>query len=205
MYWKLTYPRLFQILQFIFRANTEVTGVDASARYLLPATATGTWSFNLNYTNMLTYKSRAFPTDPLEDSRKNQNPRTRVTLSANWLYDRWNATLLMYQKSGGRNNRWGGCMPFADGRVPSGATGCVDNDAASPTFGQTTERVFGRRQARQYFNGSVGYAVTEQLRVNLYVSNILNKIYGDQWCGDFAYCVDDPVGREVAGEVVYTF
>jgi len=189
----------------INRANTEVTGVDASARYLLPATMTGTWSFNVNYTNMLTYKSRTLPTDPLNDTRKDQSPRTRVTLSANWLYGRWNATLMMYQKSGGRNNRWGGCMPFADGEVPSGNNNCVDDNPLRPTFGKATERVFARRPTRRYFNGSAGYAITDALKFNIYVSNLFNKIYGDQWCGDFAYCVDDPVGREVAGEIVYTF
>jgi len=189
----------------INRSETEVTGVDLGIRYLLPASMTGSWSFNLNYTNMLTYKSRAFPTDPLNDTRKDQSPRTRLTLSAHWQYQRWNAALLMYQKSGGRNNRWGGCLPFADGYVPSGGNQCVDDDAASPTFGKATERVFARRPTRRYFNGSAGYAITDALKFNVYVSNLFNKIYGDQWCGDFAYCVDDPVGREVAGEIVYTF
>ncbi|HEV8695392.1 MAG TPA: TonB-dependent receptor, partial [Lysobacter sp.] len=192
----------------INRAETEVTGVDVTARYQLDETRIGNFNFGLNYTNMLTYKSRGFPTDKLEDTRKTQNPRTKITTSVNWNYDKWNATLLMYQKSGGRDNRWGGCLPLADGNTDlqrMNDTTCQDVDPASPTFGQTTERVYNRRAPRRYFNGSVGYQVTDALKLNLYVRNILDKIYGDKWCGDFAYCVDDPVGREVSAEVIYKF
>ena len=62
-----------------------------------------------------------------------------------------------------------------------------------------------RGELRRYFNGSVGYQITDAWKVNLYVSNIFNKIYRDRWHGDFAYSVDDPVGREVAAEVIYRF
>ncbi|WP_242108118.1 TonB-dependent receptor plug domain-containing protein [Luteimonas aquatica] len=192
----------------INRAETVVDGVDLSARYQLPDTRTGNWNFNLNYTNMLTYKSRGFPTDKLEDTRKTQNPRTKVTLSANWTYDKWNATLMMYQKSGGRDNRWGGCLPLSDGyadheRIDDKT--CKDTDPTSPTFGETSKRVYNRRSPRRYFNGSVGYQITDAFKMNLYVSNIFDKIYGDKWCGDFAYCIDDPIGREVSVEAIYKF
>lgn len=192
----------------INRAETQVAGVDVKAAYRLPDTRLGDWGFNLGYTNMMEYKSRGFVTDELVDSRKVQNPRTRITLSANWAWEKWNATLLMYQKSGGRDNRWGGCEPFDDGHVPNLRVNdeiCEDTDPNSPTFGQTTKRHYERREPRRYFNGSVGYQATDALKFNLYVSNIFDKIYGDKWCGDFAYCVDDPVGREVSAEVVYRF
>lgn len=192
----------------INRAETEVAGVDVKASYRLPDTRVGDWGFNLGYTNMLEFRERGFSTDPFEDTRKNQNPRTRITLAANWSWEKWNATLMMYQKSGGRNNRWGGCMPFADGHVPNLRVDdetCRDNDPNSITYGQTTDRIYERREPRRYFNGSVGYEATEDLKFNLYVSNIFDKIYGDKWCGDFTFCVDDPVGREVAAEVVYRF
>ena len=192
----------------INRAETEVTGVDVKARYALPDTRLGNWSFTMGYTNMLTYKSRGFPTDPLEDTRKTQNPRTRATLAANWQWERWNATLMMYQKSGGRDNRWGGCLPLADGntnllRIDDET--CRDVDPDSPTFGQTSERHYARRDTRRYFNGSVGYQLNDAWKFNFYASNIFNKIYGDKWCADFTFCVDDPVGRELAGEVVFKF
>ncbi|HEY0661728.1 MAG TPA: TonB-dependent receptor [Lysobacter sp.] len=192
----------------INRAETQVSGVDMSARYLLPDTQWGDWSFNLSYTNLLSYKSRGFVTDPLVDSRKTQNPRTKITASVNWVRGDWNATLMMYQKSGGRDNRWGGCEPLSDGysdhlRVDDEI--CRDVDPNSPTFGETSARHYERRAPRRYFNGSVGYQVNDAWKLNLYVSNIFNKIYGDKWCGDFAYCVDDPVGREVSAEVIYKF
>ncbi len=192
----------------INRAETQVAGVDLNARYRLPDTAVGNWSFNLGYTNMLSYKSRRTVTEELIDTRKEQNPRTKITASANWNWDKWNATLMMYQKSGGRDNRWGGCEPLADGYTDMSYIDndtCRDTTVGSPTYGQTSPRHYERRAPRRYFNGSVGYKFTDDFKVNLYVSNIFNKIYGDKWCGDFAYCVDDPVGRQLAAEIVYNF
>lgn len=192
----------------INRAETQVSGVDVSAKYRLPDTQLGDWGFNLGYTNMLTYESRGFVTDPLLDTRKTQNPRTKITASVNWAWEQWNATLLMYQKSGGRDNRWGGCEPLSDGysdHFRESDTLCRDIDPTSPTFGETSARHYERREPRRYFNGSVGYQIDEAWKLNLYVSNIFDKIYGDKWCGDFAYCVDDPVGREVSGEVIFKF
>jgi len=189
----------------INRAETDVRGVDATARYRLPDTRFGSWSFNLNYTNMLSYKTRAFPTDPLVDTRATTNPRTRLNVSANWVYGRWTATLLMYQKSGGRVARWGDCRSFDDGYKPSPNTGCLDDDIDSPTFGQSTSQVFDRHPSRRYFNGSLGYGVTDALRVNLYVSNIFDRIYKDPWSQYWDFGVDNPVGREMAAEVVYSF
>lgn len=192
----------------INRAETEVDGVDVSARYRMPDTAIGSLSFNLNYTNMLSFKSRRTVTDELRDTRATENPRTKITASVNWSWDKWNATLMMYQKSGGRDNRWGGCMPLADGYSDLSYVDdhtCQDTTVGSPTFGQTSPRHYDRRAPRRYFNGSVGYQINDVLKVNLYASNLFDKIYGDKWCGDFAYCVDDPVGREVAAEIVYNF
>ena len=192
----------------INRAETQVAGYDVSARYRVPDTRAGDWNFNLGYTNMTSYKSRRTVTEELLDTRKIQNPRTKITLSANWVWEKWNATLMMYQKSGGRDNRWGGCLPLADGNTDLSYvddTTCRDTNVGSPTFGQTSPRHYERRSPRRYFNGSVGYQFTEAFKASLYVNNIFDKIYGDKWCGDFAYCVDDPIGRQVAAEVVYNF
>ena len=130
------------------------------------------------------------------------------TTSVNWNWEKWNATLLMYQKSGGRVNNWGGCNPLSDGydtMTPVDDKTCVDNEPGSITFGQTSTRVYDRRPPRRYFNGSVGYQINEAWKINLYASNIFDKIYGDKWCGDFAFCIDDPVGREVSGEIIFKF
>ncbi|MGG6463031.1 TonB-dependent receptor plug domain-containing protein [Solilutibacter silvestris] len=189
----------------INRAETHVRGIDMNVRYDLPKTRIGKFGFSAGWTNMTTYESRQFPTDALQNTRTTQNPTYKFTTTVNWTYNRWNATLMMYQKSGGRNNRWGGCQPFSDGYVPSPQENCTDYDSASPTFKQSTSYVWSHRPARRYFNGSVGYQFNDNLKINVYGSNLLNKIYGDQWCGDFAYCIDDPVGRELAAEVVYHF
>ncbi len=192
----------------INRAETQVNGVDMSARYRLPDTRLGSWSFGLNYTDMLSYKRRGLSTEPLVDTRKTENPRTKITASVNWNWEKWNATLMMYQKSGGRNNRWGGCVPLADGYdslTYIDDNTCRDEDPDSITYGQTSPRIYERRAPRRYFNGSVGYQFTDDLKANFYVSNLFDKIYGDKWCGDFAYCIDDPVGREVSLELVAKF
>ncbi len=192
----------------INRAETQVAGVDLNARYRLPDTRLGNWSFNLGYTNMLDYKSRGLATEPLIDTRKTQNPRTKITASANWVWEKWNATLMMYQKSGGREVGWGGCVPLADGYSNLSYVDdetCRDEDPTSITYGQTSARHYGRREPRRYFNGSVGYQFTDDLKLNLYVSNIFDKIYGDKWHGDFAYSIDDPVGREVSLEFIAKF
>ena len=60
-------------------------------------------------------------------------------------------------------------------------------------------------QDKIYWNASVGYQATDALRLNFYVNNILDDHFQDKWCGGFAYCVANPVGREVAAEIVYRF
>jgi len=191
--------------QPINRAEKQVSGFDYTARYALPETRIGSFNFGLNYTYMLTYKERNLPTEKLVDNQKYQT-RSKITASVNWNWEKWNATLMMYQKSGGRDNRWGGCLPFEDGTVPSTRVNdeiCREDNEDNVHFGETTARHYARREPRRYFNGSVGYAFTDDIKLNLYVNNIFDKIYGDKWCGDFAYCIDDPTGRDVALEIVY--
>jgi outer membrane receptor protein involved in Fe transport len=190
----------------INRASTRVAGIDAKVSYQFPHIPLGNFSIAANYTQLLDYRSRQFPTDPLENTVYNQNPRARFNATLNWNDgSKWNASLYMYLKSGGRSNRWNGCSAFDDGFVPSPGTNCQDTDPASPTYGQSTVLLRENRAARAYFNGSIGYQFTEWLKANLYVSNIIDEMYGDPYCGDFAYCIDDPVGREISGEIVVKF
>ena len=91
------------------------------------------------------------------------------------------------------------------------ATDCtdlrVDPDTGeqSITYGQQSELVDYYNQDKIYWNASVGYQATDALRLNFYVNNIFDDHYQDKWCGGFAYCVSNPIGREVAAEVVYKF
>ena len=189
----------------INRAQTRVSGIDAKLSYQIRDTPIGNFTLGTNYTEMLEYRSRQFPGDKFQNSIAQQSPRARATATVNWTYDRWNASFFMHQKSGGRVNRWNGCTAFSDGFIPSAGTNCKDQDPASPTFGQSTSIVRKKRSPRRYFNASFGYQVTEWAKFNLYANNIFDKIYGDKYCGDFAFCIDDPVGRDVAAELVVTF
>jgi len=194
----------------INRADTHVAGIDVKVSYAFPHTEHGNFSVAANFTEMLYYASRAYPTDPIKNTVNRQNPRVRANASVNWNDGgKWSASLYVFLKSGGRNNRWGGCVPFEDGYVPSpnpnGGGPCEDVDPATPDYGKSTYILKEHRPPRTYFNGSIGYDFTKKLRLNLYVSNIFDKIYRDPYCGDFAYCVDDSVGREVSGEVVFKF
>ncbi len=191
-------------VQPINRADTHVRGIDIHMNYALPKTRIGTFRLGASLTNQITYETRQFPTDVMENSTEYQT-HYKFTGTINWNYNRWNATLAMFQKAGGRDNRYGGCMPFADGYVPSSNLNCYDSDPSSPTYGQWTALHKEHRPARRYFNGSLGYQFNDNLKINVYGANLLNKIYRDNWCGDFAYCVDDPVGRELSAEVVYHF
>lgn len=195
----------------INQAQTRVAGIDLKASYTFPRGSLGRFTLSGNFTDMLYHASRSLPTDPLVNDISWQNPRVRANATLNWASnsDKLFGTLYVYGKSGGKNNRWGGCAPFADGYVPSpspnGGTPCQDVDSHSPDYLQSTHILHEYRFPRIYLNGSVGYQFTRSLRFNLYVSNILNHIYRDPYCGDFAYCVDDPVGREVSAEVVAKF
>ncbi|MGO1068834.1 TonB-dependent receptor plug domain-containing protein [Lysobacter sp. CA199] len=187
----------------INRTETRTSGVDLSATYSFN-TAIGRFAFALDHTYLLTYETRQYPQDPLDDQQPTRQ-RSKLNLRASWNYRDWDATLFMTQKSGGRVNNWNGCRRFADGYMPSSSNDCVDTDTNSPTFGQRTERVYGRRPTPRYVSGSVGYQINDALKLNVYVNNVFDKIYRDNWCGGFSFCVDDPVGREVAAEVVYKF
>lgn len=185
----------------INRAGRETSGFDYAAKYALPGTGLGDFDFGLNYTFVLTDKSRTLPDEPLVDQQR-FGIRSRITASVNWNWEKWNATLMMYQKSGGRSLNWGGCYPNADGSLPVPVNDAICRD---PVTNAESPRDYNRRTPRRYFNGSVGYQFNDNLKFNLYASNLFDKLYNDKWHADFAYSYDDPVGREVAAEVVYKF
>jgi outer membrane receptor protein involved in Fe transport len=189
----------------INRAEQSVSGVDMSSRYRLATDHWGTFNFSLNYTHQRSYRSRQYSGDPFLETRDiDRKPRYKGRASVAWdSGKRWNATIFTDWISGTRSDRYGGCTPFADGFRPEAVNGCTDTDPNSPTYNQKTELVDYYNQDRIYWNTSVGYKINDNATVNLYVSNIFNKHYQDKWCGGFAYCVADPVGREVAAEFVY--
>ena len=196
----------------INRAQQSVSGVDVSSRYHFETANWGSFDFALNWTRQLTYKVAQFESDPFENSRdRDRQMRYRGRASATWNIDKWTTVLYADWTAGRRSDRFGGCAALPDGFRPDTATDCTDlrTDPAtgeqSITYGQQSELVGYYNQDQIYWNASVGYQVSEAMRLNFYVNNIFNDYYQDKWCGGFAYCVANPIGREVAAEFVYRF
>jgi outer membrane receptor protein involved in Fe transport len=195
----------------INRAKQSVSGVDVASRYSLQTEGWGRFDFALNYTRQLTYKIAQFPGDLFENTRDQERQmRYRGRASVTWTMDPWTAVLYTDWTAGTRSDRYGGCTALPNGFRPDVATDCTDlrTNAAgerSISYGQQSELVKYYNQDRIYWNASVGYQATDALRLNFYVNNILDDNYQDKWCGGFAYCVANPVGREVAAEIVYRF
>lgn len=195
----------------INRAKQSVSGVDVASRYSLQTENWGRFDFALNYTRQLTYKYAQFPGDLFENVRDQERQmRYRGRASVAWTMDPWTAVLYTDWTAGTRSDRYGGCTALPNGFRPDVATDCTDlrTNAAgerSISYGQQSELVKYYNQDRIYWNASVGYQATDALRLNFYVNNILDDNYQDKWCGGFAYCVANPVGREVAAEIVYKF
>jgi outer membrane receptor protein involved in Fe transport len=190
----------------INRAKQSVSGVDVSSRYHLPTANWGDFNFALNYTKQLTYKVAQFGGDVFENTRdRDRQMRYRGRASASWDRKAWSSTLYVDWIAGTRSDRYGGCTALPSGYRPSETQDCIDVREGSITQGQQSELVDYYNQDKFYWNASVGYQATEAMRLNFYVNNIFDDHYQDKWCGGFAYCVSNPVGREVAAEVVYKF
>lgn len=210
----------------INRAEMAVEGVDVKVNYSLPDTAWGSFRFDLGYTNQLSVKSKQFPGDEFDEQR-DDSIRSKATLGVNWQSpgERWNATVFGTRHSGSKDGRYsGGCLSFADGYQPprfSGEPGeaptreCYDplqitvNGQVvanpSPTAGQSTRTHYNRAPDPVFWNGSVGYKLNDKATVNLYVNNLFDKVYRNQYYGDWVYGYGNILGRTWAAEFVYKF
>ena len=190
----------------INRAQQSVSGVDVASRYHWETANWGSFDFALNWTKQLTYKVAQFPGDPFENTRdRDRQMRYRGRASATWNIDKWTTVLYADWIAGTRSDRFGGCTALPNGYRPNEVNDCVDIREGSITEGQQSELVEYYNQDKIYWNASVGYQATDALRFNVYVNNILDDHFQDKWCGGFAYCVANPIGREVAAEIVYKF
>src|SRR5690606_37551602 len=196
----------------INRAKQSVSGVDVASRYHWETANWGSFDFALNWTKQLTYKVAQFEGDPFENSRdRDRQMRYRGRASATWNIDKWTTVLYADWIAGTRSDRFGACAALPSGFRPDVATDCTDlrtdpdTGAQSITCGQQSELVEYYNQDKIYWNASVGYPATDALRLNFYVNNSLDDHFQDKWCGGFAYCVANPVGREIAAEIVYRF
>ena len=196
----------------INRAQQSVSGVDVASRYRFETANWGDFDFALNWTKQLTYKVAQFPGDPFDNTRdRDRQMRYRGRASATWNIDKWTTVLYADWVAGRRSDRFGACTALPSGFRPDTAIDCTDlrvdpnTGEQSITYGQQSELVEFYNQDQIYWNASVGYQASDALRLNLYVNNIFDDHYQDKWCGGFAYCVSNPIGREVAAEVVYKF
>ena len=190
------------------RAARNVEGVDASLKYRFTTERWGDFSLGLNYTNLLKLETRTDASEEMQDKR-NDEPRSKFRGSVNWQREKWNATVYADRVGSVPSVRFNGCLPFSDGYVPN-SDNCVDNDSASPTYGQATKKYYGRVGPAITWNLSAGYQITEKAKVNFYVSNIFDEVNEDKdpYKKDFAFIADrifSPVGREVAIEYVLDF
>ncbi|WP_051885049.1 TonB-dependent receptor plug domain-containing protein [Lysobacter antibioticus] len=171
-------------------AYREVAGVDVSARYKLPATAWGDFSFALNYTNQLKNNEQRDPGAPMQENRDN-DVRTFARASASWSRGPWNATLFANRIGHTNGDNYNRCAPVMPGQT---STEC---------------RMVGKLKAPIYFNLTAGYQLTEQARVNLYIDNLFDEAeYKDPYKMFFIYAnerVFSRVGREISAEFVYKF
>ncbi|MGO1072853.1 TonB-dependent receptor plug domain-containing protein [Lysobacter sp. CA199] len=189
----------------INRAARNVEGLDASLKYRFTTQRWGDFSVGLNYTNLLKLETQTDESAEMEDKRTDE-PRSKFRGSVNWQRNKWNATVYADRVGSVPSVRFRGCRGFADGYAP-GSDDCTDTDPASPTFGQKTEKYWGRVGPAITWNMSAGYRIADNAKVNVYVSNIFDEVNEDKdpYKKDFAFIADrifSPVGREIAIEYV---
>lgn len=210
-------------------AQRTVKGVDLTARYRLETMALGSFQLGLNYTNQLSIREQKYAADP-NPERRDRDLRSKLRASVAWQHAAWNANVyadrvgsvpgVRYHWGIDRLDNPGGCLPFADGYVPSdsAAMNCLepallaDGSAnPNPNAGQSTGRYFGRVGPFITWNVNLGYQLTANARVNVYVNNVFNAAswnHKDPYKLDYDFAPTQllgAVGREFALEYAFTF
>ncbi|QBL45214.1 hypothetical protein LBG_11725 [Stenotrophomonas maltophilia] len=210
-------------------ASREVRGVDLTARYRLETAQWGSFQLGLNYTNQISTKEQRYANDP-NPERRDRDLRSKLRASLAWQRGNWNANVyadrvgsvpgVRYHWGTDRLDNPGGCLPFADGYVPSDSPSlnCLEpatrpdgSPNPNPNAGQQTARYYGRVGPFITWNFNVGYQVTEHAKVNVYVNNAFNAAswnHKDPYKLDYDFAPTrllGAVGREFALEYVFTF
>lgn len=148
--------------------------------------------------------------DPLQE-RRDHEVRSKFRGSVAWQKGNWNAALYGDRAGRVRSVRFGGCAPLPDGFELPSETNCTDTNPASPTFGQSTKRIYPRVGPFITVNMNVGYKITDSMRLNFYVNNVTNATvwnHKDPYKMDYAFGPTrmlGVVGREWAMEYVFDF
>ncbi len=170
------------------QAKLHAAGIDATLRYRLATERLGDFRFSLNYTNQMKYETQFSVTDAVTDRRDDQI-RSKFRGSVVWARGNWNATLFADRTGAVKGNGFGAC--------------------AMGTSGSDCPRVYERLGPYTTWNLSGGYQITDNMKVNLYIRNLLDDVAEkDPWKFDFTFTameVADFVGREVALEYVFKF
>lgn len=210
-------------------SQRTVKGVDLSGRYRLDTDNWGDFQFGFNYTNQVSTREQKYANDP-NPERRDRDIRSKLRASVAWQAGNWNANVyadrvgsvpgVRYHWGTDRLDNPGGCLPFADGYVPSDSPSmnCLEpallpNGQANPNpnAGQSTKRYYGRVGPFITWNFNVGYRITEHAKLNFYVNNAFNATswnHKDPYKLDYDFAPTrllSTVGREVSMEYVFTF
>ncbi|KAG0927794.1 hypothetical protein G6F31_017922 [Rhizopus arrhizus] len=109
-------------------ARRVVRGIDLTARYRLETAQWGSFQLGVNYTNQISTKEQRYAADP-NPERRDRDLRSKLRASLAWQRGNWNANVyadrigsvpgVRYHWGTDRLDNPGGCLPFADGYVPS--------------------------------------------------------------------------------------
>jgi outer membrane receptor protein involved in Fe transport len=169
-------------------ASLYVSGIDSTLTYKFNTANWGSFKFDLNYTNNLSYKERDLPSDPLLNTRY-QFPATKTVFNANWHLNAWDLTLHGERTGGVRAPNYGGCEVLPNGIQPGvGDPGCVIYKGHYPNW--------------VIFSTAASYAINDKLKVGLNISNIFDKVgVIPYYAGGFEYIATNQganyTGREV--------
>jgi outer membrane receptor protein involved in Fe transport len=169
-------------------ASLYVSGVDSTLTYKYNTSNWGSFKFDLNYTNNLSYQERDLPSDPLVNTRYNY-PATKTVFNANWHINAWDFTLHGERTGGVRAPNYGGCVVLPNGIQPGvGDADCVIYKGHYPNW--------------VIFSTAASYAINDKLKVGLNIANIFDKVgVIPYYAGGFEYIATNQgagyVGREV--------
>ncbi|UPG85231.1 TonB-dependent receptor [Luteibacter aegosomatis] len=172
----------------INEASLYVSGIDAKVTYALRTLTMGSFNFEFNYTNNLSFKERDLASDPLLNTRY-KYPATRINGTAHWHQGPWDVTLHGERIGQIRANNYDGCEVLPNGIQPSvGDADCsIYKGHVAPWITWST---------------GASYAINDDVKVGVNVSNIFNRVGRiPYYAGGFEFIPtqqgDDYTGREV--------
>lgn len=159
------------------QAYREVTGIDAALNWRLDTESWGDYRFNLAWSHTLNSAQQIFATDPVDKD---------------WRDDPDNLDFRSRVRAGvdWERDDWNASLSMI-------------RQGSLPAFGDK-----GRTGKLFIWNANVGKKITDSMDIRFYVNNIFNATHPDDGSNTgfpYFYDVYNPVGREVAVQMIYTF